>query len=153
MMHLEIMDDLIGEKRKNKSPEADLQGCIVQALLFKGYFVYMNHQNIALGSFSKGEKVSNKYGMWTSMKKQGWVKGIPDLTVIGRTIEDEHIRVYIECKSKKGKLSDAQKEVIETLEALGEQVIIAKEIGDIECLLSQDILHRNLLIARNTPKS
>lgn len=128
------------------SLEANLQSCIVQTLRMKGYFVYTNYQNIALGAFKSGEAIENKFGMLAHLKKQGWTKGIPDLTVIGKNKEGKIIRAYIECKAPKGRLTAEQKEIHNILRAIGEEVIIARELLDIEKLLLEEIVSLETLL-------
>jgi len=142
-----IMEVEFLESKRRRTPEADLQHCIVQALRMKGYFVYMNYQNITLSAFQRGAKVQNQFAMLTNLKKQGWVKGIPDLTVIGRTKEGKVIRCYIECKAHRGRTTTEQKEVHSMLRAIGEEVIIARELLDIEKLLLEDIVNIETLLA------
>jgi hypothetical protein len=112
--------------------ENELQEAIVSALEFKGYFVYMNYQNIA-GRFA-GDSNSSSYGHYRSLVNQGWKKGIPDLHVIGKNID-----IYIECKSKKGKISPAQQEVMDTLVHFGREVRVVNDISQIQDLLDMDL--------------
>lgn len=114
--------------------EASLQEQIVLLLRLKGYFVYMVHQNVANNITRGRSEHAGGYGYFASMKKRGWVKGIPDLYVLGNGR-----RLYIECKSKKGKLSPSQEEVILTLRNLGEEVRVVNDISQIQDLLDVDL--------------
>jgi hypothetical protein len=103
------------QESKEKLPEpteASLQEQIVLLLRLKGYLVHIVHKNVA---------------------NKDWVKGIPDLHVLGngRTL-------YIECKSKKGKLSPSQEEGILFLRSHGMEVRVVDDISQIQDLLDID---------------
>jgi hypothetical protein len=91
----------------------------------------MNYQNIA-GRFA-GDSNSSSYGHYRSLVNQGWKKGIPDLHVTGKNID-----IYIECKSKKGKVSPAQQEVMDTLVYFGREVRVVSDISQIQDLLDME---------------
>lgn len=109
--------------------EASLQEMIVKLLEFKGYFVYMNYQNI-MGKLAGKDDSFSKYAYGHSLIKQGWKKGIPDLHVLGNNKD-----LYIECKSKKGKLSPDQENMILTLRSFGKEVRVVNDISQIEDLI------------------
>ena len=134
------------QMKQHKTPESDLQTRIVSALRFRGFLVYSNYQNIATDSFRKGDVVRSKYAMYAQLKKTGHLKGIPDLTVIGVDNNGNRIRLYIECKSPKGKLSTSQKEMIAILEALGEEVRVVRELKQIDDLLEMDMCRIEALL-------
>jgi len=127
--------------------ESEIQALIVSALRFKGYLVYMNYQNVTLGSFRKGEMLQNVHAMHASLKKTGWTKGIPDLTVIGKESNGNHIRLYIECKSPQGTVSEDQKHMIKILTVLGEEVRVVRSLEQIEDLLEKDLMNIECLLS------
>lgn len=129
------------QESKEKLPEpteAQLQTQIVRELEVKGYFVYMNYQNIA-GRFA-GDSNSSSYGHYRSLVNQGWKKGIPDLTVIGREANGNTVMLYIECKSAKGVLSGDQKYMLYTIKALGIETRVVRSLDQIQDLLDKDII-------------
>ena len=114
--------------------EASLQEQLVLLLRLKGYFVYMIHQNVSK-NITRGDQIhAGGYGYFVNLKKQGWTKGMPDLHVIGKNID-----IYIECKSKKGKISPAQQEVMDTLVHFGKEVRVVNDISQIQDLLDIDL--------------
>jgi hypothetical protein len=60
----------------------------------------------------------NKFGLISVLKRMGWVNGIPDLFIPAWG-------VWIEFKSEKGKLSPAQRTMLERLNAYGYQAFVA----------------------------
>ncbi len=134
------------QESKEKLPkptEAQLQTQIVRELEVKGYFVYMNYQNIA-GRFA-GDSNSSSYGHYRSLVNQGWKKGIPDLTVIGRETNGNTVMLYIECKSEKGVLSGDQKYMLYTIKALGIETRVVRSLDQIQDLLDKDIIRAETL--------
>lgn len=141
------------QESKEKLPEpteAQLQTQIVRELEMKGYFVYMNYQNIA-GKFA-GDSNSSSYGHYRSLVNQGWKKGIPDLTVIGRETNGNTVMLYIECKSEKGVLSGAQKYMLYTIKALGIETRVVRSLDQIQDLLDKDIIRAETLLLEELDK-
>lgn len=113
--------------------EASLQEQIVLMLRLKGYFVYMVHQNVSNNITRGRSEHAGGYGYLASMVKRGWVKGIPDLHVLGANTD-----VFVECKSKKGRVSPAQQEVIAKLRIIGKDARIVNDISQIQDLLDKE---------------
>ena len=126
--------------------ENELQALIVSALQFKGYLVWSNYQNISMNSFQSGKQLDNKYGMLVNLKKTGWMKGIPDLTVIGKEANGNTIMLYIECKSETGRLSADQKHILNIIKVLGIETRVVRSIEQIEDLLEKDIIRVETLL-------
>jgi hypothetical protein len=53
--------------------------------------------------------------------------GTPDLYVVGRDRQ-----FWIEVKTKKGKLSEEQKAMMNTLVGLGQKVMVARDVEDVQ---------------------
>lgn len=126
--------------------ENELQALIVSALQFKGYLVWANYQNISMNSFRSGKQLDNKYGMLASLKKIGWIAGIPDLTVIGKEANGNTIMLYIECKSETGRLSADQKHMLNIIKVLGIETRVVRDLEQIEDLLEKDIIRVETLL-------
>lgn len=96
---------------QNRQPENTIQSDIREFLQWNGWFVIRNHQS--LGSH----------------------KGLSDLTVIknGRV-------VWIEVKTKKGKLSVHQVEFRNAIEAHGGEYILARGIDDVKHLIKGAVI-------------
>ncbi|MGL6107559.1 VRR-NUC domain-containing protein [Romboutsia sp.] len=119
--------------------ENELQALIVSALRFKGYCVWMNYQNVRQGW-------DNPIVYTIQMKKHGWMKGIPDLTVIGRETNGNTIMLYIECKSEKGVLSADQKHILNIIKVLGIETRVVRSLDQIQDLLDKDIIRVETLL-------
>lgn len=126
--------------------ESELQASIVSALRFKGYLVYANNQNTRATSFEKGKEIKDTYRMHAHYKRIGWMGGIPDLTVKGTESNGHRIKLYIECKSSRGKLTDGQKDMMQMLEVQGEEVRVVRSLDDIGDLLDKDIIRTETLL-------
>lgn len=95
----------------------------------------MIHQNVSKNiTRGEGQIHAGGYGYFVNLKKQGWTKGMPDLHVIGKNID-----IYIECKSKKGRVSPAQQEIMDTLVHFGREVRVVNDISQIQDLLDMDL--------------
>lgn len=114
--------------------EASLQEQIVLLLRLKGFFVYMIHQNVSKNINRGGQIHAGGYGYFVNLQKQGWTKGIPDLHVISKNQD-----IYIECKSKKGRISPEQQQAMDTLVHFGREVRVVNDISQIQDLLDMEI--------------
>lgn len=132
--------------------EASLQEQIVLLLRLKGYFVYMVHQNVANNITRGRSEHAGGYGYFASMKKRGWVKGIPDLHVLGRETNGNTVMLYIECKSEKGVLSGDQKYMLYTIKALGIETRVVRSLDQIQDLLDKDIIRAETLLLEELDK-
>ena len=86
---------------KKKTPEKEVQDAVIAYLDFKGWMVQRNQQGL------------------------GCTPGRPDLQAIKKWF-GIGITIYIECKSPKGKLSEAQRAYLEKLEDQGAEVIVCR---------------------------
>jgi len=92
-------------RRRQRQPEQDVLDQVREYLRFRGWFVVRHHQSL------------------------GSPKGFPDLTALknGETI-------YIECKTKHGRLTAAQTQFRQECERFGGRYLVARGIEDLEGL-------------------
>jgi hypothetical protein len=100
----------------SNSSENDVVSAVCQYLEYRPY-KFWRQNNIPV--FDGKRKVFRKMPKWC-------LKGVPDILVLAfDTI------VFIECKTEKGRLSEAQKEFRDDVEARGYQYIVASSSDDV----------------------
>lgn len=67
---------------------------------------------------------------------EGWLPGFPDITVIGSGPEDTGERtrgpvcIFLEVKSRTGRLSDAQVAVLDRIRSHGHRAVVVRSLSD-----------------------
>ena len=109
--------------------EAQIQGAIVQYLRTALPFAVVHH---SANEGNRGGIAGIKDG--ARKKALGQVAGFPDIIVLHWSKVGP---LFFEVKSKKGKVSDAQKEMHEKLTALGYKVAVVRSVDDVEAALTE----------------
>lgn len=120
---------VVREKQRNAHPEADVQVAIVA-------YLARVHPSILVSASLSGTAL--KGGMLAMMraKKAGHLTGLPDLCLIcpkGKVI-------WIEVKSDKGVLSDAQRHIHGKLGGLGHSVFVCRSIDEVKEALKMETI-------------
>lgn len=107
-------------KRKNKSPEHDIQ---VRVINYLKSFPEVPLHSATVGGVRLAMHTARK------MKEAGYSRGIPDLLIFEQN--EEHIGLAIEIKTEKGRPSQYQREWIKNLRKRGWHAVICK--GYVQC--------------------
>lgn len=114
----------VRQATRNAHPEADIQAAI-------SLYLHKAHPHILVSASLSGTALKGGMFAMQRHKRQGGTTGWPDLTLIlplGRVI-------FLEVKSEKGTLSEAQKYIHGKLTALGHSIYVVRSIDDVMAIL------------------
>ena len=112
----------VAPPKRKAQPEAAIQRAIIARLKLSG-IVCHHSPNAAKRTVIGGRRI----------KQDGMITGWPDLTVVGR----EGLVAFLEVKTPRGKLSDAQTEIGQMLDYMGHTWAIVRSQDEAVAVLQQ----------------
>lgn len=126
--HPTLANEPVKVRAKRTNPEADIQAAIVR-------FIRMQYPSIMISASLAGTALKGGMVAMQRAKKAGLLVGLPDLCLIC----DYSTVIFLEVKSAKGVLSDAQKNVHYELKRMGHKVEVVRSVEDVQHILKHQL--------------